>query len=214
MEDETIDIQPKCCIIGNNTINFQDDINFSTISCLMSCIDATIQNQGFDGTLIIYFDTHGGELSSIYTLADYLNTVVNQDVEIVIKIVGDCYSAGTFFILETLDRCVFEISDFAHLMIHTPLRQLKDRNSNNFNETDNSNSENYTEHIIEILEQLEIPEDIIKDFRRGNHIYFTGLEFRNYLDNYYSKLEEESQLTEIERVEKYLESLKLTLDNE
>jgi ATP-dependent protease ClpP protease subunit len=154
MENETIDIQPKCCIIGNNTINFQDDINFSSISCLMSCIDAVIQNQGFDGTLIIYFDTHGGELSSIYTLADYLNTVVNQDVEIVIKIVGDCYSAGTFFILETLDRCVFEVSDFAHLMIHTPLRQLKD------------------------------------------------------------KLEEESQLTEIERVEKYLESLKLTLDNE
>lgn len=214
MEEEILEKQPNCCIIGSNTINFQDGINFSSISCLMSCIDATIHNPGFDGTLIIYFDTHGGELGSIHTLANYINTVVDDDVEIIFKIMGDCYSAGTFFILETLDRCHFEISDYAHLMIHTPLRQLKDRDSNNFNETDDFNSKNYTEDIIELLEVLEVPDDIIKDFRRGNHIYFTGLEFKNYLDNYYSMLEDDAKQYEIERTEKYLENLKKVVDKQ
>ena len=73
MEEEILEKQPNCCIIGSNTINFQDGINFSSISCLMSCIDATIHNPGFDGTLIIYFDTQGTINSSIKSVKIYKN---------------------------------------------------------------------------------------------------------------------------------------------
>jgi len=177
--------------VGKNAIKFQDSINFLSMSTLMDVIDMVIPEMTSD-MLTIYWSSGGGAVSDLFDLVDYINGLP-EDLEIRFVINGIAFSGGAFIIFELITRCSFQISDYATLMIHTPLLNARSRENTNENKVNDETNLALTKKWSIILKKCGASNKIIKEFEQGVDCYFTGLQFNELLDTYFETLDAEFQ---------------------
>ena len=218
------ELEPVCVSGLNNekaTLIFNKDFNNETISNLIYRID-NVRQSGSYAKLDIYFSSDGGNIDSMFMLADYINSI-EDDFEIVIKVNGGVCSAG-FYILFLLENTQVLFGESSWGMIHLgttwlDARGLLDPRKDNYshNKFHKSEMDRLNKKFKDLIEQLKLTPKEKKYIYNGNDLYLCKSRLEEIYNDYFMKKDYnhpkmiETYLdikTQAESLNTHLESLK------
>lgn len=201
------ELEPVCISGLENekaTLIFNKDFNNETISNLIYRID-NIRQSGSYVKLDIYFSSDGGDIDSMFMLADYINSI-EDDFEIVIKVNGGVCSAG-FYILFLLENTQVLFGESSWGMIHLgttwlDARGLLDPRKDNYshNKFHKSEMDRLNKKFKDLIEQLKLTPKEKKYIYNGNDLHLCKSRLEEIYNDYFMK----KDYNRPEMLEKYL----------
>ncbi len=155
---------------------FDDELKASTVSELIYSIDDSGIMSTEEPTILIYFSTNGGTVSSAYMLSNYLLRQVSDGAKIEIIITDAIHSSGLFFMMDLNDGskkckgCVnVSFFQYSEAILHEVALTLHSRN-------DNKHMDTYLTEIADrrtkVLSKFKsfLTRDEISSFKQGGDV--------------------------------------------
>ena len=191
------------------TLIFYEEFTKESITNLIYRID-NIKQSGSYSRLDLYFSSPGGDVDSMFMLAEYINSIENEDFEIIIKVNGGVCSAG-FYILFLLDNVKVEFGESSWGMVHLgttwlDARSLLDPRQENrsFDKFHKSEMDRLNNLFKELIEKFPLTAKEKKHIYSGNDLHMNKIRLEEIYNEYFMK----QDYNHPEMIETYL-SLKM-----
>jgi ATP-dependent protease ClpP protease subunit len=170
---------------------FDDAFTKESIIGLINDIEQFRQG-GYTG-LDLYFQSNGGDVDYLFTLADYINTLP-EGFDLTILPNGMCASAG-FYIMLMVERANIVFLKPAYGMIHLASCYINSYALYNNDKTTHDYSKFRLDNIKELndfikeeyIKNLDVAEDDLKQILEGKELYFSNEEFEKVVISYANK---------------------------
>lgn len=175
--------------MSTKTIIFRDGINLESVSGLIGELENSKKGVDNDGivadipeSIILYFSTPGGELSSMNILINYIN---EYELPMEIRVFEECSSAGFIFALScgrdiSIDDGTFAVVHIGEAFLSSRSKRI-DGHISNFLDKEFSRT---NDKMIELYKKAGLTNEEIKTLKTGKDVFLNQERIENAIACY------------------------------